>query len=97
MARSRCHLPDLLLKATKVDGVYTADPKKDKTATRYDSLTYAQAISKRLKVRLGIRDAAFVGRHGEAPRPVLRAGQIRATNVAATRRNTPLLVSCVPD
>lgn len=41
---------DLLLKATKVDGVYTADPKKDKTATRYDSLTYAEAISKRLKV-----------------------------------------------
>lgn len=41
---------DLLLKATKVDGVYTADPKKDKSATRYDSLTYAEAISKRLKV-----------------------------------------------
>jgi hypothetical protein len=29
---------DLLLKATKVDGVYTADPKKDPTATRYESL-----------------------------------------------------------
>ncbi|MFO0833180.1 MAG: UMP kinase [Phycisphaerales bacterium] len=41
---------DILLKATKVDGVYTADPKKDKSATRYDSLTYAEALSKRLKV-----------------------------------------------
>src|SRR5438132_6092275 len=31
---------DVLLKATKVDGVYTADPKKDPTAKRYDKLTY---------------------------------------------------------
>jgi uridylate kinase len=41
---------DLLLKATKVDGVYTADPKKDPTATKYDRLTYSEAINKRLKV-----------------------------------------------
>ena len=41
---------DVLLKATKVDGVYTADPKKDPKATRYDSLTFAQAIDQRLKV-----------------------------------------------
>ena len=40
---------DLLLKATKVDGVYTADPKKDPEATRYDRLTYAQAIDQRLR------------------------------------------------
>ena len=41
---------DVLLKATKVDGIYTADPKKDPTATRYDTLTYHEAIDKRLKV-----------------------------------------------
>lgn len=41
---------DLLLKATKVDGVYSADPKKDPTAERYDRLTYADAINRRLKV-----------------------------------------------
>ncbi len=41
---------DVLLKATKVDGVYTADPKKDPTAKRYDTLTFAEAISKNLKV-----------------------------------------------
>ncbi len=41
---------DVLLKATKVDGVYTADPKKDPTATRYDTVTYAEAISRNLKV-----------------------------------------------
>ena len=41
---------DLLLKATKVDGIYTADPKKDPKATRYDALTYDQALDQRLAV-----------------------------------------------
>lgn len=41
---------DAVLKATKVDGVYTADPKKDPKATRYDRLTYAEALEKRLKI-----------------------------------------------
>ncbi len=39
-----------LLKATQVDGVYTADPKKDPTATRYERLTHAEAIRHDLKV-----------------------------------------------
>lgn len=41
---------EIVLKATKVDGIYTADPKKDPTATRYDIVTYDEAISKNLKV-----------------------------------------------
>jgi len=41
---------DCLIKATKVDGVYTKDPKKHKDAVRYDSLTYSEAIGKRLAV-----------------------------------------------
>ncbi|MGQ3058625.1 UMP kinase [Nevskia sp.] len=41
---------DLMLKATKVDGVYTADPKKDPTATRYAELTYDEALDRRLGV-----------------------------------------------
>jgi len=41
---------DAVLKATKVDGVYTADPKKDPTATRYETLTYDEALAKRLEV-----------------------------------------------
>ena len=41
---------DLLLKATQVDGVYTADPKKDPTATRYTELSYDEVINKRLAV-----------------------------------------------
>ncbi|HUB88884.1 MAG TPA: UMP kinase [Dyella sp.] len=41
---------DLLLKATKVDGVYTADPAKQSDATRYDQLTYDQVIERKLAV-----------------------------------------------
>jgi len=41
---------DLMLKATKVDGVYTADPKKDPSATKYSELTYDEALSRRLGV-----------------------------------------------
>ncbi len=41
---------DIVLKATKVDGVYTADPRKDPKATRYDTLTFAEAVEKKLGV-----------------------------------------------
>src|SRR5665811_279663 len=41
---------DIVLKATKVDGVYTADPMKDPAATRYTDLTFNEAILKNLKV-----------------------------------------------
>ncbi len=39
-----------VLKATKVDGVYSADPRKDPTATRFRTLTFAQAVEKQLAV-----------------------------------------------
>lgn len=41
---------DAIMKATQVDGIYTADPKKDPKATRYDTLTHDEAISKNLAV-----------------------------------------------
>ena len=41
---------ELVLKATKVDGVYSADPKKDANAVRYKKLTFDEAIIKNLKV-----------------------------------------------
>lgn len=41
---------ELVLKATKVDGVYSADPKKDAAAVRYKKLTFDEAILKNLKV-----------------------------------------------
>ena len=40
----------LVLKATKVDGIYTADPKKDPHATRYASISFDEAIQKNLQV-----------------------------------------------
>ena len=41
---------DALLKGTSVDGVYTADPKKDPSATRYETLTYQDVLAKDLRV-----------------------------------------------
>ena len=40
----------LLLKATKVDGVYSADPNQDASATRYDKLTFDEALAKGLEI-----------------------------------------------
>jgi len=41
---------EVILKATKVDGIYTADPVKDPKATRYKTLTYIEVLRKNLKV-----------------------------------------------
>ncbi len=41
---------EVLMKATKVDGIYSADPEKDPTATRYKTLSYEEALTRRLKV-----------------------------------------------
>lgn len=41
---------EIVLKATKVDGIYTADPKTNPNATRYETVTFDEAINKNLKV-----------------------------------------------
>ena len=41
---------EVILKATKVEGVYSADPVKDPTATRYDCITYQEVLERQLKV-----------------------------------------------
>jgi uridylate kinase len=41
---------DVLLKGTRVDGVYTADPEKDPSAVRFDKVTFEEVINRRLKV-----------------------------------------------
>lgn len=41
---------DVILKGTRVDGIYTADPEKDPAATKYDNITFEDAYSKGLKV-----------------------------------------------
>lgn len=41
---------DVILKGTRVDGIYTADPEKDPTATKYESISFQDCISQQLKV-----------------------------------------------
>ena len=41
---------DVMLKGTRVDGIYTADPEKDPTATKFSEITYDEVLNKKLKV-----------------------------------------------
>ena len=41
---------DVILKGTRVDGIYTSDPEKDKSATKFDKISFNEVISKGLKV-----------------------------------------------
>jgi uridylate kinase len=70
---------DAVLKATQVDGVYTADPKRDPSATRYETLTHDEAIARNLAV---MDTAAFaLARENKIPIVVFSiagAGAIRA-------------------
>lgn len=58
---------EVLMKATKVDGIYSADPKKDPTAVRYDTLTYLDVLARDLKVM----DAAAISLARENHIPVI--------------------------
>ncbi len=58
---------DALLKATQVDGVYSADPKKDKDARRYDRLTYHDVLAR----DLGVMDASAIALARENRIPIL--------------------------
>lgn len=58
---------DALMKGTQVDGVYSADPRKDKKATRFDTLTYHDVLSQDLKVM----DAAAISLARENQIPIL--------------------------
>lgn len=58
---------DCILKGTQVDGVYSADPKKDPSAKRYDRLTYHEVLAKDLKVM----DAAAISLARESSIPII--------------------------
>jgi uridylate kinase len=58
---------DVLMKATQVDGVYSADPKKDPDAVRYDSLSYHDVLARDLKVM----DASAISVSRENGIPIL--------------------------
>jgi uridylate kinase len=70
---------DALLKATKVDGVYTADPATDPKATRIERLTYNEVIDK----RLGIMDVSAVDLCQRSGIPIIVLDLKRAGNMQA--------------
>jgi uridylate kinase len=69
---------EILLKATKVDGVYTADPNRDPSATRYETLTYEEAIAK----DLGVMDMTAITMCREHGIPLLVFDFKQAGNIA---------------
>jgi uridylate kinase len=67
---------DAVLKATQVDGVYTADPKRDPSARRYERLTHDEAIAQNLAV---MDTAAFaLARENRIPIIVFSIGELGA-------------------
>ncbi|MGE3245087.1 MAG: UMP kinase [Beijerinckiaceae bacterium] len=58
---------DLIMKATQVDGVYSADPKKDPNAVRYDTISQSEAIAK----KLGVMDTAAFALAQENTIPII--------------------------
>jgi uridylate kinase len=70
---------DLVAKATKVDGVYTADPKIDPTATHIDQLSYEQAIN---DDQIRIMDKAALGMAGDYKLPIVVFELLQAGNIA---------------
>ena len=70
---------DALLKGTRVDGVYTADPEADPTATKYDELTFSKALADHLKVM----DATAFALCEQGNMPIVVFDMNRRGNLAA--------------
>lgn len=82
---------DAVLKATQVDGVYTADPKLDPSAKRYDTLTHDEAITKNLAV---MDTAAFaLARENRIPIIVFSIAEAGAITTTLSGRGRATLVS----
>jgi uridylate kinase len=82
---------DAVLKATQVDGVYTADPKRDSAAKRYDSLSHDEAIAKNLAV---MDTAAFaLARENRIPIIVFSIAEERAITMTLRGEGRATVVS----
>ena len=68
---------DVILKATKVDGVYSSDPKKDRTAKRFEQLRYLDVLKKRLQVM----DAAAISLCMDNHLPIIVFNLMRSGNI----------------
>jgi uridylate kinase len=77
---------DALLKATKVDGVYSADPEKNPHAVRYDRLTYAQVVRDNLRVM----DIGAVDQCREAKLPIVVFNFKREGNIERAIAGQPI-------
>ena len=82
---------DIVLKATKVDGVYSSDPVLDKTATRYNHLTYDEVLEK----QLGVMDltAICLARDHDMPLRVFAMEQTGALLNVVVGENEGTLIS----
>jgi uridylate kinase len=69
---------DVILKATKVDGVYSADPMKEPTATRFDCITYQEVLEKQLRVM----DASAISLCMDNNLPIVVFNMRKAGNIA---------------
>ena len=69
---------EVILKATKVDGVYSADPMKDAEATRFDCITYQEVLEKQLKVM----DASAISLCMDNNLPIVVFNMRKAGNIA---------------
>ena len=74
---------DVILKATKVDGVYSADPMKDATATRFDCITFQEVLEKQLKVM----DASAISLCMDNNLPIVVFNMRKAGNIARVVTN----------
>ncbi len=79
---------DAILKATQVDGIYSADPKRDKAAVRYETVSFTEVLAKNLKVMDGA--AIALARDNDIPVIVFDIGEpgILQGVIAGTARST---------
>jgi uridylate kinase len=77
---------DVLLKATKVDGVYTADPKRDKSAQRLTQLTHMEVLER----QLGVMDASAISLCMESALPVVVFNLFEEGNIERVVRGEAL-------
>jgi len=74
---------EVILKATKVDGVYSADPMKDSQAVRFDCITYREVLEKRLNVM----DASAISLCMDNDLPIIVFNMRKAGNIARVVRS----------
>jgi uridylate kinase len=76
----------IIMKATKVDGVYSADPKKDPSATRFERISYDEVLAKRLQVM----DSTAISLCMDHNLPILVFDMTDPSNIVRAVRGEPI-------